>query len=349
MFRKRKSLFLVFSLLVILLLVNAGQIGAAPPLEAANEAAALDAVYIGDIGSATIKSTATSLDIVTTADVAAGDDIIIGYATDPAFNLELDVSDTAGNTYEQAALAVNWENGRSYIFAAYNVNALPSGSTISISFVSADTDPPVARAAVASVFRGLADVDALDQSLGNPTIDAQTTASGTTATVGPTGTTDQANELVVGVITTIGPVEDAAGTWDNSFTNGQRVGTTGGVADTNVTVSMGYLTDAAIGEYTAQKSGITDRLWAASIATFRVEEQDRIIGDANGNGIVNSTDALIVLTYDAGLPVTDPIDDCSDVNSDESVNSTDALIILTYDAGLPVSFPVGDVCSLPLP
>ena len=84
--------------------------------------------------------------------------------------------------------------------------------------------------------------------------------------------------------------------------------------------------------------------------TYSIEpnaSSDRLTGDVNGIGGVNSTDALILLTYDAGLPVSVTIDDCSDVNSDGSVNSTDALIILTYDAGLPVAFPVGGVCSLP--
>ncbi len=32
---------------------------------------------------------------------------------------------------------------------------------------------------------------------------------------------------------------------------------------------------------------------------------------------------------------------CGDVNADGLVNSTDALIILTFDAGSTVSFPIG--------
>jgi hypothetical protein len=32
---------------------------------------------------------------------------------------------------------------------------------------------------------------------------------------------------------------------------------------------------------------------------------------------------------------------CGDVNTDGATNSSDALIILTYDAGLSVPFPVG--------
>jgi hypothetical protein len=71
------------------------------------------------------------------------------------------------------------------------------------------------------------------------------------------------------------------------------------------------------------------------------------LGDANDDDTVNSTDALIVLTCDAGIssPFCPAI--CGDVNGDTYVNSTDALIILSYDVGLPVSYPVGQaVCVL---
>jgi hypothetical protein len=68
-----------------------------------------------------------------------------------------------------------------------------------------------------------------------------------------------------------------------------------------------------------------------------------LLGDVNGDGLVNSSDALIVLTCDAGLDVSQhcPMN-CGDANGDGSVNSTDALIILTYDAGMTVGYPVGE-------
>ena len=58
--------------------------------------------------------------------------------------------------------------------------------------------------------------------------------------------------------------------------------------------------------------------------------------------MVNSTDALIVLSGDAGIPITQfcPAN-CGDVNADGLVNSTDALIILSHDVGMSVPFPVG--------
>jgi hypothetical protein len=69
----------------------------------------------------------------------------------------------------------------------------------------------------------------------------------------------------------------------------------------------------------------------------------RILGDVNGDDAVNSTDALIVLSCDAGLDTSQfcPMN-CGDVNDDGVVNSTDALIILSYDAEIYVPFPVGE-------
>jgi hypothetical protein len=67
------------------------------------------------------------------------------------------------------------------------------------------------------------------------------------------------------------------------------------------------------------------------------------LGDVNGDDLVNSTDALIILSCDVGLNTSAfcPMD-CGDVNDDGLINSTDALIILSYDVGLSVPFPVGE-------
>lgn len=71
-----------------------------------------------------------------------------------------------------------------------------------------------------------------------------------------------------------------------------------------------------------------------------------ILGDVDENFLANSTDGLIVLSYDAGLPIPQPILDrinagIGDVDASGATNSTDALIILSFDAGLTVPFPVG--------
>jgi hypothetical protein len=68
-----------------------------------------------------------------------------------------------------------------------------------------------------------------------------------------------------------------------------------------------------------------------------------LLGDVNADEMVNSTDALVVLSCDAGIDVSQfcPMD-CGDLNGDGQVNSTDALIILSYDAGMSVPYAVGE-------
>jgi hypothetical protein len=66
------------------------------------------------------------------------------------------------------------------------------------------------------------------------------------------------------------------------------------------------------------------------------------LGGVNDDGVVNSTDALIILSADVGIDTSQfcPMN-CGDVNSDGLVNSTDALIILSYDVGMSVPYAVG--------
>lgn len=79
---------------------------------------------------------------------------------------------------------------------------------------------------------------------------------------------------------------------------------------------------------------------------FSVDEM-QILGDLNGDGVVNSTDALICLTHDVGLPLPPEIlaridAGLGDVNGDGVTNSTDCLIMLSFDAGIFVPFPIGE-------
>lgn len=57
-----------------------------------------------------------------------------------------------------------------------------------------------------------------------------------------------------------------------------------------------------------------------------------LLGDIDGDDVADSTDASLILKYDAGLIAE--ISDSGDVNNDDLIDSTDAGLILKYDAGL---------------
>lgn len=82
-----------------------------------------------------------------------------------------------------------------------------------------------------------------------------------------------------------------------------------------------------------------------SDATVSITEAG-VLGDITGDGIANSTDALVLLSADAGFPIPPAYQariaaGFGDVNNDGVTNSTDGLIILSFDAGIPVPYPVG--------
>lgn len=83
--------------------------------------------------------------------------------------------------------------------------------------------------------------------------------------------------------------------------------------------------------------------------------ESNILGDVDEDTLANSTDAVLVLTYDVGLAVPPKV--LSRINlgygnvnasmGDTLTNSTDALFILSYDVGKPVPFPIGVPICLP--
>lgn len=103
-------------------------------------------------------------------------------------------------------------------------------------------------------------------------LDKTKTAVNTSATPSSTDTvaTTQAAELLIGGIGTEGPDGDLPGTWNGDTTeNNQRLGTTGAGAASNITVAAATKIVAATGTYSADKTGITSRDWAAAIATYK--------------------------------------------------------------------------------
>ena len=220
--------------------------------------------YVGDVGTVSSNAAGTTLPIpVGAAGVAAGNTIVVGFASRGAspYNVPT-VSDTVGNTYTLATNAITYQHGRSYIYFAHVNNALANGNKITITTSSVSN-----RVAVASVFSGLLDANLLDKTLGNPT-GTSTTAQGNNPTVGPTATTFQASELIIGVIGTEEATDAGVGTWQNGFTTGPQVKSSSATTY-DWRVSLGYQIVSATGQFTAAKTVANNPYWAASIATFK--------------------------------------------------------------------------------
>jgi len=314
----RKGIHFVFLTLSLVAVVLVASV--VPTMIMVKAASAI--TYIGDVGANSIKDSGTSsLVVTTTSGVAAGDDIIIAYASDPTQDLNIDITDTAGNMYQQSAMGINVGSLRTYIFAAYDVIALSGGDTITITQTVFSTTIPAARAAVVSVFRGLAPAGALEQSC---------VASGTSTTPSSGAvTTTQNDELLIGVVGTEGPETDAAGTWQNSFTEGPREGTTATTGNAEITVSMGWQIVSSAGVYAAEKSGITSRDWAAAIAAYKttdvgisyIGDVGRAWSDTAGTGLAVTTtadvaagdDILVMFAADPAATVSGVVDDAGNV------------------------------------
>jgi Divergent InlB B-repeat domain/Calcineurin-like phosphoesterase len=108
----------------------------------------------------------------------------------------------------------------------------------------------------------------------------------------------------------------------------------------------GYAFGSWAGDVAAPGSASTTVTMNASktvTANFIPVVTGSVSGDFNGDDVINSTDALIVLLCDAGITSIAQYCpcNCGDANGDGIVNSTDALIILLYDAGISVPYPVG--------
>ncbi|MBK6283474.1 MAG: hypothetical protein IPF54_13220 [Draconibacterium sp.] len=221
-------------------------------------------IYLGEIGKVSSNAAGTTLQIpVGSAGVAVGNTIIVGFASRGAATYnQPTVTDTQGNIYTMATVAVTYQHGRSYVYYAHVNKALVSGNTITITTSSVGS-----RVAVAAAFSGLAEVNPLDQKLGYPSLESQSTVQGNSPSAGPSEMTSHPDELIIGVIGTEEATDAGVGTWLNSFVTGPQIKTSG--ADYEWRVSMGYKIVSSIDQYTAAKTVTNNPYWAANVATFR--------------------------------------------------------------------------------
>ena len=233
--------------------------------------------FVKNIGTANSGTTTTTSVAVPAAGVAAGNSIILTFASADA-GTTYSATDSAGNTY-----AVNIQGAkagivRTVILSAHNVQALVSGNTITVTHPSL---PGTAKRGLsADEFSGLAKTGTFDQSQTGFNSGAATTA----ADSGATATTTQAAELLMGAIGDDGPLNDGFTAGDNgqggtyTVNASSRAGAGGSGA---FTINPEYEIVAAVNAYHAKGTLGASRNWAANIATYK--------GDANcGNGIVDA-------------------------------------------------------------
>ena len=121
------------------------------------------------------------------------------------------------------------------------------------------------------------------------------------------------------------------------------------VDDPNATADYAF-TPTVAGDYTATFTAYND---TGSVNSNQVawtvlprKELPTMLGDVNGDGAVNATDALKALQHSVDLVVLSPAEFTrSDVNRNETVDANDALLILQYSVGLISAFTDSTVVS----
>ena len=82
----------------------------------------------------------------------------------------------------------------------------------------------------------------------------------------------------------------------------------------------------------------------AHFSTYILADQDtepKMLGDVNGDGKVNTTDAKLIMQFELGLIDETMLDAAAaDVNGDDKVNALDANYIRRYAAKIISVFPI---------
>lgn len=126
---------------------------------------------------------------------------------------------------------------------------------------------PTAKAAFASEIRN---VGTVDQRQGNTHVNASDVATG------PEIDTLFDNEIFIAAMGSEGPVEDDSGTIQYGYLSGQRVGTTGGAADSNITIHEIYKIVTSTETTRGAKTGCTARDWSNILVTLRETQWHRV-------------------------------------------------------------------------
>lgn len=218
------------------------------------------AAYIKNVGSTSTKSTGTTLSItVPSSGVSAGNTLIVKVAHDYTTGGPT-VIDSRGNTYTRDQTSPNsGTTMRSSLFSAPINAALLPGDTIQLT-TSASVN---AKAMSVDEFSGIIFSSNIDQ---KNSMSATSTTPGDPIPI----TTTQADELLVGFVAVNGPVEESY-TEDtlSQWSSLNRIGTTGGTANSNVTLNNAYKSVGTTGTYKYKPTLGTSESWIEIIASYK--------------------------------------------------------------------------------
>lgn len=138
-----------------------------------------------------------------------------------------------------------------------------------------DTRDVVITWAAAVTAKAAVAVAVNDEAVATDIVTAQGQASTTAGDTASAGTSTVANTVSLAFFVTGGPSTDSAGTAGSGHTLGQRVGTSGDAAGTNVTIQETYEILTATGTIQSTLTLSTARIMANCIADFRASEENR--------------------------------------------------------------------------
>ena len=207
-------------------------------------------------GTATDKTGSLTLTI-TGVQIAKDTSMLVGVGFDAG---DGDPSMTWGNRFFDAPRERIQDLGiRTAYFSLYNNGATSTHDVV----LTWTTTAPTAKAMFVTQVDDVRHRDVFELNSGS---DGSPTSDDGVATL----PTNFAKEYLAGIFCSEGPVEDTAGTPGASFTSGQRAGTTGGVAATNITIHETYkITSLTSANAVASKTGATSRDWGAIITTLK--------------------------------------------------------------------------------
>jgi len=241
------------------------------------------------IGTAGNTTNSTSLSISATKAVGATNTIIV---TLVLYNNSgpVTVTDSGLNSYAPNADVTDAFGVRTLVFSAPVATALTTSSTIAANF-NANVQYKNASAFYVS---GLVAASPADRTA------TATNATAPAVSVGPTATTSQANELLIGAF----GVNDGGST--ASFTAGTGyTALPSNVTGSGLAIFPEYRIVAATGAYSATGTlGGTHSDWSGAIVTYKAGTAQTITFPSPGNQIYGVTPIMLGATASSGLTVT---------------------------------------------